>query len=214
MQRAAELMKSWCEKHALPGMKIEIVRLPGLTPLLYIEVPASGGAAARTNDCVLLYGHMDKQPEFSGWAEGLDPWQARAPRRSTVRPRRRGRRLRRVRLAACAASAGGPEHPVRAQRDSDRRQRGERQPRPARLHRRAGRSHRRAVAGRVPRCRVRQLRSVLVYDFAARQSRRHAARRGAERKACTRAWPAASCRRVSGSHGACWSASRTRKRAS
>ena len=75
MQRAAELMKSWCEKHALPGMKIEIVRLPGLTPLLYIEVPASGGAAMRTNDCVLLYGHMDKQPEFSGWAEGLDPWQ-------------------------------------------------------------------------------------------------------------------------------------------
>jgi acetylornithine deacetylase/succinyl-diaminopimelate desuccinylase-like protein len=73
MQRAAELMKSWCEKNALPGMKIEIVRLPGLTPLLYIEVPASGGAA-RTNDCVLLYGHMDKQPEFSGWAEGLDPW--------------------------------------------------------------------------------------------------------------------------------------------
>jgi len=74
MQRAAELMKAWCEKHALPGMKIEIVRLPGLTPLLYIEVPASGGAAARSNDCVLLYGHMDKQPEFSGWAEGLDPW--------------------------------------------------------------------------------------------------------------------------------------------
>ena len=74
MQRAAELMKAWCEKHALPGMKVEIVRLPGLTPLLYIEVPASGGAAARSNDCVLLYGHMDKQPEFSGWAEGLDPW--------------------------------------------------------------------------------------------------------------------------------------------
>ena len=73
MQRAAELMKAWCEKHALPGMKIEIVRLPGLTPLLFIEVPGSG-AAARSNDCVLLYGHMDKQPEFSGWAEGLHPW--------------------------------------------------------------------------------------------------------------------------------------------
>ena len=73
MQRAAELLKAWCEQHALPGMKIEIVRLPGLTPLLYIDVPASGGGA-RTNDCVLLYGHMDKQPEFSGWKEGLDPW--------------------------------------------------------------------------------------------------------------------------------------------
>ncbi len=74
MQRAAELMKSWCEQHALPGMKIEIVQLPGLTPVLYIDVPASGGSGARTDDCVLLYGHMDKQPEFSGWAEGLDPW--------------------------------------------------------------------------------------------------------------------------------------------
>jgi acetylornithine deacetylase/succinyl-diaminopimelate desuccinylase-like protein len=72
MLRAAELMKAWCEKNALPGMKIEIVRLPGLTPLLYIDVPASGNA--RSNDCVLLYGHMDKQPEFSGWAEGLEPW--------------------------------------------------------------------------------------------------------------------------------------------
>jgi acetylornithine deacetylase/succinyl-diaminopimelate desuccinylase-like protein len=72
MLRAAELMKAWCEQHALPGMKIEIVRLPGLTPLLYIDVPAS--ANAPSNDCVLLYGHMDKQPEFSGWAEGLEPW--------------------------------------------------------------------------------------------------------------------------------------------
>ena len=73
MERAAELMQAWCETHALPGMKIEIVRLPGRTPLLFIEVPGSG-AAASSNDCVLLYGHMDKQPEFSGWAEGLDPW--------------------------------------------------------------------------------------------------------------------------------------------
>jgi acetylornithine deacetylase/succinyl-diaminopimelate desuccinylase-like protein len=74
MLRAAELMKAWCEQHALPGMKIEIVRLPGLTPVLYIDVPASGNPAGRSNDCVLLYGHMDKQPEFSGWAEGLEPW--------------------------------------------------------------------------------------------------------------------------------------------
>ena len=74
MLRAAELMKQWCEEHALPGMKIEIVRLPGLTPLLYIDVPASGNPAGRSSDCVLLYGHMDKQPEFSGWAEGLEPW--------------------------------------------------------------------------------------------------------------------------------------------
>jgi acetylornithine deacetylase/succinyl-diaminopimelate desuccinylase-like protein len=71
MDRAAELMRAWCEAHSLPGMKVEIVRLPGRTPLLFIDVPGTGGDP---NDCVLMYGHMDKQPEFSGWAEGLDPW--------------------------------------------------------------------------------------------------------------------------------------------
>jgi acetylornithine deacetylase/succinyl-diaminopimelate desuccinylase-like protein len=74
MDRAAALLESWCKQHALPGMKIEIVRLPGRTPLLFIEVPGTAPAAGRTDDCVLLYGHMDKQPEFTGWAEGLGPW--------------------------------------------------------------------------------------------------------------------------------------------
>jgi acetylornithine deacetylase/succinyl-diaminopimelate desuccinylase-like protein len=68
MDRAAQLMREWCEAHALPGMKIEVVRLPGRTPLLFIEVPG------QSEDCVLLYGHMDKQPEFTGWADGLSPW--------------------------------------------------------------------------------------------------------------------------------------------
>jgi acetylornithine deacetylase/succinyl-diaminopimelate desuccinylase-like protein len=72
MDRAAALLRTWCEQHALPGMKIEIVRLPGRTPLLYIDVPATGRDSSR--DCVLMYGHMDKQPEFTGWGEGLGPW--------------------------------------------------------------------------------------------------------------------------------------------
>jgi acetylornithine deacetylase/succinyl-diaminopimelate desuccinylase-like protein len=70
MDRAAELLRKWCEANALPGMKLEIVRLPGRTPLLFIEVPGT----APGSDCVLMYGHMDKQPEFTGWADGLDPW--------------------------------------------------------------------------------------------------------------------------------------------
>ncbi|WP_129782102.1 M20 family metallopeptidase [Peristeroidobacter soli] len=72
MDAAAELMRQWCEANALPGMKTEIVRLPGRTPLLFIDVPASG--EKNSSDCVLMYGHMDKQPEFTGWAEGLSPW--------------------------------------------------------------------------------------------------------------------------------------------
>jgi acetylornithine deacetylase/succinyl-diaminopimelate desuccinylase-like protein len=81
MDAAAELMRQWCEANALPGMKTEIVRLPGRTPLLFIDVPATGDALgsqatskATSKECVLMYGHMDKQPEFTGWAEGLGPW--------------------------------------------------------------------------------------------------------------------------------------------
>lgn len=79
MDAAAELMRQWCEANGLPGMKTEIVRLPGRTPLLFIDVPGTGDSAkssqAKTSsDCVLMYGHMDKQPEFTGWAEGLSPW--------------------------------------------------------------------------------------------------------------------------------------------
>ena len=73
MDAAAELLRQWCEANALPGMKTEIVRLPGRTPLLFIDVPGTGTTSAAM-DCVLMYGHMDKQPEFTGWAEGLGPW--------------------------------------------------------------------------------------------------------------------------------------------
>jgi acetylornithine deacetylase/succinyl-diaminopimelate desuccinylase-like protein len=72
MDRAAELLRQWCAAHALPGMQLEIVRLPGRSPLLFIDVPARGDAGK--DDCVLMYGHMDKQPEFTGWSEGLGPW--------------------------------------------------------------------------------------------------------------------------------------------
>jgi acetylornithine deacetylase/succinyl-diaminopimelate desuccinylase-like protein len=50
-------------------MTVDIVRLPGRTPLLFLEIP---GAAPGS---VLLYGHLDKQPEMSGWRAGLGPWQ-------------------------------------------------------------------------------------------------------------------------------------------
>ena len=44
-------------------------RLPGITPLLLVDVPGE------LPDCVLLYGHLDKQPEFTGWLPGLGPWE-------------------------------------------------------------------------------------------------------------------------------------------
>jgi acetylornithine deacetylase/succinyl-diaminopimelate desuccinylase-like protein len=65
---AVKLAADWCATHAVPGMKLEVVRLEGRTPLLFIEIPGS------KNETVLVYGHLDKQPEMTGWREGLGPW--------------------------------------------------------------------------------------------------------------------------------------------
>ena len=70
MAKAVALFESWArEKLAqLPGAKLEVIKAAGRTPLILIEVP---GKAAGT---VLLYGHLDKQPEMKGWSDGLGPW--------------------------------------------------------------------------------------------------------------------------------------------
>lgn len=69
IERAVRLAADWCRQQPVAGMSTEIVRLPGRTPLLFLEIP---GDAPGT---VLLYGHLDKQPEMSGWREGLGPWE-------------------------------------------------------------------------------------------------------------------------------------------
>ncbi len=75
MDAAVTLMENWARTklQSLPGATLEVVRLEGRTPLIFIDVPASGDTA-RADDCVLLYGHLDKQPEMTGWSEGLGPW--------------------------------------------------------------------------------------------------------------------------------------------
>ena len=70
IDEAARLAAQWCERNAIAGMKLEIVRLEGRTPCLLIDVPGT----ASSKDTVLLYGHLDKQPEMTGWREGLGPW--------------------------------------------------------------------------------------------------------------------------------------------
>jgi acetylornithine deacetylase/succinyl-diaminopimelate desuccinylase-like protein len=69
MDKAVEMLRAWCAEQPIDGMQIEVVRLPGRTPLLFIEIPG------KSDDVVLLYGHYDKQPEFTGWEKDLDPWQ-------------------------------------------------------------------------------------------------------------------------------------------
>jgi acetylornithine deacetylase/succinyl-diaminopimelate desuccinylase-like protein len=72
MDAAVSLMENWASAQVIPGMKLEVVRLEGRTPLIFIEVPAANGGS--DEDCVILYGHLDKQPEMTGWDEDLGPW--------------------------------------------------------------------------------------------------------------------------------------------
>jgi acetylornithine deacetylase/succinyl-diaminopimelate desuccinylase-like protein len=69
MDQAIEMMAQWCRAQPVPRMSVEVRRLPGMTPLLLVDVPGE------LPECVLLYGHLDKQPEFTGWLPGLGPWE-------------------------------------------------------------------------------------------------------------------------------------------
>jgi acetylornithine deacetylase/succinyl-diaminopimelate desuccinylase-like protein len=69
MDRAVTLIEAWCKAQPIPGLTVEVVRLEGRTPVILMEVPGQG------EDTVLLYGHLDKQPEMTGWREGLGPWE-------------------------------------------------------------------------------------------------------------------------------------------
>jgi len=69
MDKAVALMEAWARAQPIPGMQIEVVRLAGRTPLIFIEIPGQG------DDCILLYGHLDKQPEMTRWSDHLGPWQ-------------------------------------------------------------------------------------------------------------------------------------------
>ncbi len=68
MDEATALIERWCRTQDIKGLSVEVVRLEGRTPLIYMEIPGQG------DDCVLLYGHLDKQPEMTGWADDLGPW--------------------------------------------------------------------------------------------------------------------------------------------
>jgi acetylornithine deacetylase/succinyl-diaminopimelate desuccinylase-like protein len=69
MDRAVDLFVSWAQKHLEElGATLSVERLEGRTPLIYIDVPGA------IDDVVIMYGHLDKQPEMTGWSEGKGPW--------------------------------------------------------------------------------------------------------------------------------------------
>jgi acetylornithine deacetylase/succinyl-diaminopimelate desuccinylase-like protein len=68
MSQAVDHIANWCKAHAPSGMTLEVLRLEGRTPLIFMEIPGQG------DQTVLLYGHLDKQPEMVGWDVDLGPW--------------------------------------------------------------------------------------------------------------------------------------------
>jgi len=70
MDDAVKLMEAWARARVstFPGATLEVVQLKGRTPVIFIEIPGEG------DDTVLLYGHLDKQPEMKGWWDGFGPW--------------------------------------------------------------------------------------------------------------------------------------------
>jgi acetylornithine deacetylase/succinyl-diaminopimelate desuccinylase-like protein len=73
MEKAVALMEAWAREKLAPfkSATLEVIRLEGRTPLIFIDLPGNN------DDCVLLYGHLDKQPEMKGWHEGFGPWEPR-----------------------------------------------------------------------------------------------------------------------------------------
>lgn len=66
-ERAVDHLKNWVVDQNVKGLKLEIVKHEGYSPLLFIEIE---GELKHT---VLYYGHYDKQPPFTGWWEGFGP---------------------------------------------------------------------------------------------------------------------------------------------
>jgi len=68
MEKVVQQFSEWARVQNIVGAELEVIRLEGRTPLIFIDINGD------TDTTVLLYGHLDKQPEMSGWREGLGPW--------------------------------------------------------------------------------------------------------------------------------------------
>ena len=131
---------AWVERKNVAGLKLEVVRLEGRTPVIFFDVPATrpGGNDAGA-DTICLYGHLDKQPEFNGWRNDLGPW---TPQYENGLLYGRGGADDGYAIYAVDHRDHGARpagHPAAALRRPDRELRGERLARPAGLRRRAAR---------------------------------------------------------------------------
>lgn len=72
LHAAVDHVRTYLDARGFAGASTEVVELPGRTPVLLLDVPATEGA--RSDETVVVYGHLDKQPAAGEWSPGLGPW--------------------------------------------------------------------------------------------------------------------------------------------
>ncbi|CAD8049818.1 unnamed protein product [Paramecium sonneborni] len=70
--RTAQEFRDYILGANLKNVKVELLEDEGYSPFLFVEIDGSDG---QTDGTVLFYGHMDKQPPFNGWKEGLSAYE-------------------------------------------------------------------------------------------------------------------------------------------
>ncbi len=74
LQRATALLRDWAAARSIPGLTVRVQELPGRTPVIVCEISPFGLSTDQVAETVLMYGHLDKQPEMTGWRADLGPW--------------------------------------------------------------------------------------------------------------------------------------------
>jgi hypothetical protein len=69
-EKAVSFMANWVLSQNIKGLSLSIYKEKKRTPFLYIDINSSRVSDKRT---ILMYGHFDKQPAFTGWSPGLGP---------------------------------------------------------------------------------------------------------------------------------------------
>lgn len=64
------MAKDWILAQNVQGLRLELFNDEGYSPFIYVEVDGS----ANDDPTMLFYGHLDNQPPFDGWHEGLSPY--------------------------------------------------------------------------------------------------------------------------------------------
>eukprot|EP00930_Biecheleria_cincta_P049542 TRINITY_DN34739_c0_g1_i1.p1 TRINITY_DN34739_c0_g1~~TRINITY_DN34739_c0_g1_i1.p1 ORF type:complete len:532 (-),score=68.05 TRINITY_DN34739_c0_g1_i1:76-1671(-) len=72
LDKAAEHVVDWFRRQEIAGCTVELLKDPGFSPFVYIEVPGTANSP-RAATTFLMYGHLDKQPHGEGWDADIAP---------------------------------------------------------------------------------------------------------------------------------------------